>query len=86
MVLSLFLLSIKIRLSNHGIYRLLRDYSLFIYLVHPWFLFICSGIAKKMLGMEQYHLPVFVATLLLSVAVAEILRRCRKYKCVGWLC
>ena len=85
MVLSLFLLSIKIRLSNHGVYRLLRDYSLFIYLVHPWFLFICSGIAKKLLGMEQYHLPVFVATLLLSVAVAEVLRRCRKYKCVDWL-
>ena len=86
MVLSLFLLSIKIRLSNHGVCRLLRDYSLFIYLVHPWFLFICSGIAKKLLGMEQYHLPVFVATLLLSVAVAEILRRCREYKWVSWLC
>ena len=79
-VLSLFLLSIRIRLSNHKIYRVLRDYSLFIYLVHPWFLFICSGIAKKLLGMEQYHLPVFVATMLLSVAVAEILRRCMKYR------
>ena len=86
MVLSLFLLSVKIPLSNHGMYRVLRDYSLFIYLVHPWFLFLCSGIAKKLLGMDQYHLPVFVATLLLSVAVAEVLRRCRKYRFVSWLC
>ena len=85
-VSCLFLLSIKVKLKDNYLYKILREQSLFIYLVHPWFLFICSGIAKKLLGMEQYHLPVFVATLLLSVAVAEILRRCREYKLVSWLC
>ena len=85
-VSCLFLLSIKVKLKDNYLYKILREQSLFIYLVHPWFLFICSGIAKKLLGMEQYHLPVFVATLLLSVAVAEILRRCRGYKLVSWLC
>ena len=86
LVLSLFLASIRINLPARGVYRLLREYSLFIYLVHPWFLFICSAIAKKLCGMENYHLPVFVATVVLSVATAELLRRHRKYRYVNWLC
>ena len=85
-VSCLFLLSINVKLKDNSLYKILREQSLFIYLVQPWFLFLCSKKTKKLLGMEQYHLPVFVATLLLSVAVAEILRRCRKYRLASWLC
>lgn len=47
LVILLFLWSVNVNLKDNPIYKHLREQSLFIYLVHPWFLFLGTGIAKK---------------------------------------
>ena len=84
-VFSLFLLSIKVKLDNRSIYKHLREQSLFIYLVHPWFLFLGGGIAKKVLKIDDWHLLVFGAAAVLSVLSAELLRRLCRHKRFAWI-
>lgn len=82
---ALFLLSINVNLKDNPIYKHLREQSLFIYLVHPWFLFLGTGIAKKVLHIEEYHMGVFLVTVVLSIIAAEFLRKLSKYKRFSWL-
>ena len=85
LVILLFLWSVNVNLKDNPIYKHLREQSLFIYLVHPWFLFLGTGIAKKVLHIEEYHMGVFLVTVVLSIIAAEFLRKLSKYKRFSWL-
>ena len=85
LVTLLFLWSINVNLKDNPVYKHLREQSLFIYLVHPWFLFLGTGIAKKALHIEEYHMGVFLVTVVLSIIAAEFLRKLCKYKRFSWL-
>ena len=85
LVSFLFLLSINLKLKDNVIYKHLREQSLFIYLVHPWFLFLGTGLAKKVLHMADYHMAVFLWTVACSIIASEFLRKICRYRRFSWL-
>lgn len=81
----LFLMTINLNIKDNAIYKHLREQSLFIYLVHPWFLFLGTALARKFLHITDYHMIVFIFTVICSIIMAEFLRKICRYKMFSWL-
>ena len=85
LVSFLFLMSINLHLKDNAIYKHLREQSLFIYLVHPWFLFLGTAFARKFLHLMDGHMAVFLWTVACSIIASEFLRRICRYRQFSWL-
>lgn len=66
-----FLLGLNIKIKNKPVYMVMRKMSMFIYFVHPWFLFLVSGITKRIYPIDS--LTNFIVVTCLTLLIARMM-------------
>lgn len=69
-VLFTFLLSLNIRLGNWHGWKILREMSLYIYLIHPIFLWVVNVLYNKVFMIPTNHLAIFAIALVITMIVS----------------
>lgn len=72
-VLFIFLLTTKIRLCSGIDWIMLREMSLYIYLIHPMFQFIYRGMYRKIIGYEMPNMQGFILVLFTTLLVSYVI-------------
>ena len=73
----------KNELDNKPIYMVMRKMSMYIYFVHPWFLYILAGISKKIYPIDS--LSSFFIVILLTLITARMMVALSSKDAHGWL-